>query len=353
MWLLQNATPFEAERTWIRDAEGAEVWLVAIKATFEIDPEGRQFVAEVQEPISRVPLFAGDPAETGLVEETDFVLRKARTDVLLKGHAYAPEGRPAERVPVRIKVASIDKTLNVFGERSLSEDTAGPMPGRPQPFEKMEIVYERSFGGTDRSSEDPAEHAWEPTNPVGVGFGLRKDHVARGPAPNIEYPDAPYRDHRRGRAAGFGPVARHWSPRRELAGTYDAAWEKTRFPLPPTDFDDAFYQCAPPDQQSDGLLLGYERVQLGNLTPEGYLDFVLPRVTFRIVTQFYRAPDRTHEAVLHTVRLLPDERRFQMVWHSGLPCPYDEARLKETTVALRQRSGVSEATRRSGAWIPG
>ena len=131
MWLLQNSTPFEAERTWIRDAEGAEVWLVAIKATFEIDPGGRQILAETQEPVSRVPVFAGDPAETGLLEETDFVLRKARTDVVLSGHAYAPKGRPAQSVPVRMKVASIDKTLRVVGERFLIRRRHGSDARRP------------------------------------------------------------------------------------------------------------------------------------------------------------------------------------------------------------------------------
>jgi hypothetical protein len=353
MWLLDNSTPFAAERTWIRDAAGEEIWLVAIKATFEIDPGGRQCVVDEQEPVSRVPKFIGDPAKTSLIEECDFFPKKLRTDVLLKGHAYARHGQPTDLAQVRMKVGNVDKILNVFGHRGLLDGPMGPTPSAPRPFLKMEILYEKSFGGTDLTSEDPARHAWESTNPVGIGFGVRAEHVVGGLAPSIEYPDAPYSSHRHGRAAGFGPIARHWSPRLAFAGTYDETWENTRFPLPPADFKDEFYQCAPPDQQSQGLMQGYERVQLVNLTPQGYLEFVLPRVTFQIVTRFYRGADQNQRADLHTVRLIPDDRQFQMVWLSSLPCPYDEERLKGTTISVRKRIGVSDTTARTGVWVPG
>ena len=45
MWLLNNETPFASERTWTRDERGAEFWLVAMRACFKIDPEGRQLMA--------------------------------------------------------------------------------------------------------------------------------------------------------------------------------------------------------------------------------------------------------------------------------------------------------------------
>ncbi len=31
MWALTNETPYSAERTWVRDEIGREVWLVAVK----------------------------------------------------------------------------------------------------------------------------------------------------------------------------------------------------------------------------------------------------------------------------------------------------------------------------------
>ncbi|HET7881573.1 MAG TPA: hypothetical protein VFL55_11855, partial [Acetobacteraceae bacterium] len=61
MWLLDNDTPFSAERTWTRDERGAEFWLVAIRAAFEIDPDGRQRVAEEQTGVQRFPFYSDDP----------------------------------------------------------------------------------------------------------------------------------------------------------------------------------------------------------------------------------------------------------------------------------------------------
>ena len=40
MWQIDNRTPFAAERGWVRDRDGAEVWLVAVKCTFDILPDG-------------------------------------------------------------------------------------------------------------------------------------------------------------------------------------------------------------------------------------------------------------------------------------------------------------------------
>ena len=40
MWSVTNRTPYAAERCWVRDKNGAEVWLVAVKGTFLIGPDG-------------------------------------------------------------------------------------------------------------------------------------------------------------------------------------------------------------------------------------------------------------------------------------------------------------------------
>ena len=37
MWGIDNRTPFAVDRTWIRDSEGAEIWVVAVKATYDPD----------------------------------------------------------------------------------------------------------------------------------------------------------------------------------------------------------------------------------------------------------------------------------------------------------------------------
>lgn len=344
MWLLQNETPFAAERTWVRDEEGVEHWLVAIKGSFDIRPDGEQVPSDVQPPVSRTPIFAGDPATTELLEETDFNLDKSRTDVLLVGHAHAPDSRPVTETTVRLKVENVDKQVRVLGERLFVEGAFSLTTTRPRPFQQIRTTWHRAYGGTDAQGRTPA---WEPANPVGVGFARNPKHLDGRPAPNFEYAGADWLV-----PAGFGPVARHWASRLRYAGTYDDDWAARRDPLPPRDFDRLFHQCAPVDQQTRRPLVGYEEVRLGNFTADGFLGFLLPRVTFDVVTRFRGRPDRRQDVVIHTLWLRPDERRFTVIWHSALPCPYDEERLLETTVRVRDRINVPASVSRTGVWVP-
>ena len=351
MWLLQNDTPFAAERTWVRDENGAEIWIVAVKASFVIGSDGEQALAAEQSEVSRIPKFRGSPENSSLLYESDLIHKKGRTDVVVDGCAFSPNGRPAEKVGVRLKVANIDKFLRVYGNRTIEPTITGVKTSRPEPFIQMAITYERSFGGTDQKDDDPRRHRWEPRNPVGVGFATEGGHVIGTLAPNIEDPHWPYQSCRQGKPVGFGPIARHWMPRVKLAGTYDTHWEETRKPLLPSDFDARFYQCAPEDQQTDGFLTGGESVELYNLTPDGYLSFLLPRVTLAMTTRFYDGTVAEHRGALHTVLLQPSIRSFQMVWHSQLPCHHKVNKLKVTQIALKKRLKVSGAELQSGMWI--
>jgi hypothetical protein len=63
-------------------------------------------------------------------------------------------------------------------------------------------------------------------------------------------------------------VGKAWLPRRTLAGTYDDDWLKNQWPLPPKDFDDAYWNCAPADQQVDYLPPGTEVLLLNLHAPD-------------------------------------------------------------------------------------
>jgi hypothetical protein len=351
MWLLDNKTPFAADNTWVRDENGAEEWIVAIKGSFAIQPDGQQVLDEEQARVAYFPEFYGDPQTSSLANEADLIHKKPCTDVIVDGCAFSPRGEPAEVVEVRFRVANIDKTLRVYGDRVILGGLVAASLSQPIPFIRMQIRYERAFGGTDQTAEDPKRHGWEPRNPVGAGFAMRRKGALGSWAPNIEYPKSPYFNWRHGTPAGFGSIARHWQPRVKLAGTYDDHWERTRNPLLPADFDPRFYQCAPEDQQVQGYLQGGELVEQYNLTPDGYLGFHLPRVAFRLRTRFYDGTVAEHRAVLHTVILQPEIRRFQMVWHSRLPCHHKVNKLDTTTIALKRRVNVSASDVKSGMWI--
>ncbi len=308
MWLLNNRTPFAAERTWVRDENGAEIWIVAVKASFTIGTDGKQALDAEPSEVSRVPKFRGAPDSTSLLFECDLIHKKTRTDVLIEGDAFAPGGEPTTQVDVSLRVGNIHKVLRVYGDRRIDRGMFGLLLSDPEPFVRMPVRFERSFGGTDRKHSDPIKHGWEPHNPVGTGFGTETAHVIGASAPNIEYPDTPYRSSAYGKPASFGAIARHWAPRLQFAGTYDETWEQTKNPLLPSDFNDLFYQCAPVDQQCDGFLKGGEMVELRNMTPDGCLSFLLPRVTLALNTRFYDGSEALHTAVLHTVMIRPEEK---------------------------------------------
>src|SRR5262249_44792319 len=149
------------------------------------------------------------------------------------------------------RVAGLAKTVRVFGDRVWKPGVLGLAMTDPEPFVAIPITYERAFGGADRTSDNPKKHDWERRNPVGTGFALDPQRLIEQKLPNVEDPKPLSGWGRsRPRPAGFGPIARHWLPRAEFAGTYGEKWQTERLPLLPEDFDERFYLCAPADQQT-------------------------------------------------------------------------------------------------------
>jgi hypothetical protein len=334
MWQIENRTPFAAERGWVRDRDGAEIWLVVVKATFEIRPDGSTEIAQEQPPVLRTPQYHGEPATSSIRYEADLVRTKLTTDITVVGHAHAPSGRPVTQLDAGFRVGTVQKVLRVFGERSW-----GAMgPSAPQPFVSMPLVYERAFGGVDRQSPRP-ERDWDWRNPVGCGFAVSKQHLDDVQVPNFEYPDRPIRAwDERPVPAGFGAIGSHWQPRARFAGTYDDHWLATRHPLLPADFDDRFFQYAPADQQAPSFLAGGESVALLNLSPGGSLRCVLPLMHVGFETRFYDGTRTIHgDRKLHSVILEPDFPRLSLVWHSALPCHAKAHKLERTIIMLKTK----------------
>ena len=328
MWQVDNRTPFAAERGWVRDRNGTEIWLVAVKATFDIKPDGSTEVSKNQPPVLRVPEYFGEPGKSSIKYETDLILTKTTTDVLVIGHAYAPNSSPVTELDVGFRVGPVKKILRISGDRTWGT--------KPKQFVKMPLVYERAFGGVDHASDHP-ERDWDWRNPVGTGFAIKKSHLEDIPMPNIEYPDQRFQSwDDRPMPAGFGPIASHWQSRASFAGTYDDKWMKTRQPLLPEDFNERFFQCAPADQQAPQFLRGGEPVVILNLSEDGELKFFLPKLYFGFETRFYDGSREIHKnRNLHSVILEPDYPRVSLVWHSALPCHFKVQKLERTIVTLK------------------
>lgn len=320
MWAVINTTPYAAGRTWLQDKDANKVWLVVVKATFEWDAKGETRLADEQVPVLQGGEYLADPARSSLVYESDLAGVKPTTDVLVNANAWAPRGRLASAVDVRVRVGRMDKRLRVFGDRVWKRGVIGPAASDPALFERLPITYERAFGGWDRTSDDAADHRLELRNPAGKGFFVDKGHSIGKPLPNIERPDAlieSWSD--RPEPVGIGAIACHWSPRRELAGTYDERWKALRHPLWAEDFDTRYHCCAPADQQSDGYLRGSEPVELTGLSPDGVERFALPRI-YPVFETHIGSERKEHRGQLCTVIIEPERRRVMMSWQTSLVC---------------------------------
>jgi hypothetical protein len=330
VWALNNRTSYAAERNWTRDKSGAHLWIVAVRATFDIARSGKLGLSDVQKPPVLAPEYFGKPGESSLRADSDLLAMKPCTDVVLDAHAHVPGGKRASQVSVSMRIAQVTKTLLVHGDRVYYKSpTGGLTTSSPQPFSTRAIRYEAAYGGADRSATDPSQHAHDARNPVGVGFALEESRLVYKPAPSIEYPNA---DPTKTGPAGFGPIDPAWSPRRERAGTYDAQWEKKKRPLLPDDYDDLFASSAPDDQRAQQHLRGGERVELQNLTPESQLRFELPKLYFTFSTHFGDRAEE-HRSRLTSVFIEPEHRRVSLVWQTQLQvAPKDDEYLDYTVI---------------------
>ncbi|MBP7000319.1 DUF2169 domain-containing protein [Amaricoccus sp.] len=299
---LENRTPFAADTHVQVDAEGQEVLVLMLSASFEAGAEGLRPAAE-QTPVAFADVPSGDPALSSTRYEADIAPVKPAVDVIVNGCAHAPGGRAAAEVQVGIRVGTVRKVLSVVGDRARA--AGGYSAARP--FTAMPVVWERAWGGTAEDGQ------CEVRNPVGIGFkGARSaDPGVLSEAPNVLYPgEAGAGPGDRPRPAGLGVVGRGWRPRIGYAGTYDQAWIDGQWPLPPKDFDPRHHLAAPEDQQAPALPPGTVAT-LVNLTPEGRWEFRLPRIAAPVRLIY---DDRVEETAFEpdTVLIEPELKRVTL-----------------------------------------
>ncbi|WP_175666185.1 DUF2169 family type VI secretion system accessory protein [Burkholderia ambifaria] len=333
MWRVDNWTPFAADRTWVRDSDGAEVWVVAVKATYSILPDGKVRLAGEQLPLNHGPVPADGRA--GLLYDTDLGPPKAATDIVLNGAAWAPNGEPVRTLRAGFQIGATGHFATVCGDRYWERKLWSWRPSEAVPFVSMPLAYEYAFGG-DTPELPPASR-----NPVGRGY--TPDADGRVWLPNIESVTKPIRKRDDvPPTTGFGVLPAHWPARLQHGGTYDDTWRNTRHPLPPEDLDPRFWQIAPPEQQANGHLSGGETVTLLNVTrpdlvPGGRLNFRLPKVSLVCETRFYDGTRVHTRPVIHTIILEPDDLRVCVVYHMALPCHEKVNLLEQTRVTMKRR----------------
>lgn len=322
---IENTTPFETELTGTFETSAHEAVVVAAKATFELprEPDGACVLAEDQVPLFFADEFGADPETDATVYENDFAPFKPRCDVLARGPAVAPNGRPATELAVGIRLGNWSKSFAVHGSRIWLRGATGYRVSDKRPFTRQDIGYDHAFGGTDPDPSDPSRAATFERNPCGVGFyPLRPDREGLA-LPNTSELRREITDHLGPHdPMAFGPLGRSWLPRRTFAGTYDEAWLEHRMPFLPNDFDARYHQAAAPDQQVP-YPNGGERLEIVHLSAVPRIRTHLPRA--QVLMTFQRKSGRATQKVanLDTVLLMPDTFRLCLTWRAKLVCERD------------------------------
>ena len=337
MLQILNKTPLEAALAPVTDQNGVEIVTVAVKGTFVIPARGQR-VRLAEKQLS--PLYAdeyyGEPGKSSIKYPADLILGKVSTDIGVVGNAHSPTGKPVTKLPVSLRVGQLKKGVLVVGDRKWEK--RGMFPGfhvtDPIPFTAMPLVYERAFGGVDKTHKDERKHNWDQRNPIGTGFRVNSDAVEGHSLPNIEDPNHPistWKD--KPPIAGLGFIDASWEPRVEYAGTYDDDWQQRQFPLLPLDFDYRFFNCANPDLTAKSFLQGGEQVQMVNFSKKGVVEFSLPKIEINLM--FRLGETRNHrKGNLWTVIFEPGEDRFSLVWGASLDVGKQPSRMRYVKVEM-------------------
>jgi hypothetical protein len=330
-----NLTRFVFEPLFLADEELRPLFVPVLKATFDIAPSGVLSLAPQQRPFMPEAERWEKSAEASFRLEPEGTFFKPATDVVLVGHAWA-RTRDTRELLVSFQVGPMKKDVRVVGDRTWYRSLGNIAPTAPLPFERIPLRYERAFGGWDRSHPDPARHQFDPRNPVGIGFragGSRFEEGLR--LPNLEAPHEPLRSWgQRPAPAGFGFIAPEWQPRAALAGTHDAAWEKTRKPKLPRDFDRRFLNAAAPGLVAPGYLRGDEQVRIVHASSTGNLSFALPGTPppRLVALRSKRLDDAEIALQLDTVVVDTDAMKLVILWRGNLLLSREPTELRELRV---------------------
>jgi hypothetical protein len=318
---INNKTPFALETLFLADEDGQPLLVPVIKATYQIRADGQLSIAEKQAPVNPSGEHWGGPATASYKYEPEIAFIKPATDIVLIGHAYAP--RPgATQVDVGLRVGRMKKVVRVFGDRWWMKSLNTILMTKPLSFDRIALIYERAFGGWDRSDIDPDKHTFDPRNPVGTGFIKNHEQFKeQRRLPNLEDPRRLIQDiSDKPDPIGFGFISPHWQPRAALAGTYDKTWTEQRMPLLPKDFDRRYFNGAPGDQVFPGYLTGNEPVEITNASPGGRISFNLPNIQPPQCRVIIRNRDEQNlQSRLDTVIINTDENLLFLIWRTNLP----------------------------------
>lgn len=292
---LVTLCPFAASTVVWQANSGAFALTVIVKATFVLRA-GTAELASEQDPIVEKDRFYDEDPRRSVRFPSDVVPYKPRADVLLVGHAYAPDKQPVRSIVTRFVVGDMDKSIEVFCDRAFRVLDAQLLEGKR--FTQLPLVWERASGGA------------ESANPVGKRFDGPTDAYGTIAIANLQPPG-----HFVSRRSDtfvpmcYGPIAPTWPGRTQRLGRLsrtilETAWHEKPLPV---DLDPTFFQVAPPDQNVAEIRAN-ERIVLENLHPEhAHLVTSLPELRPRAIVD--RATGEREEVALVGDTLFVDTDR--------------------------------------------
>ncbi len=267
--------------------------------------------------------LVGAALPDGVLDQCD---PKPRAEVLAAAAAFSP--RPVEHLTVRLNLATIDKRLEVTGDRAWEAGFLGLLkPGPATPFTALPLGWDRAFG-----SPSFAE------NPLGVGHKPQAGDLL----PNVTYPGDSLSDVLgKLRPAGFGAIGFDWLPRRNRRGKPANKKPPADQPLGalPATLQPELFLIAPEDQWLDGYLQGDEPFTLEHLHPEQpVLQGHLPGLRLRCFVRqtgkgFHEVP-----LALDTVWLVPAVEQGIILAHGTTAIAAPEFRDIEAILCAFERS---------------
>ncbi|MBT2333252.1 DUF2169 domain-containing protein [Variovorax paradoxus] len=256
--------------------------------------------------------IAGEELDPGAV--LDLGVPKQVPEVLVNGFGYTAHQDEKSVCAVRIRVAELEKTLTVFGNRYLLGGRSTP----PQPFEQMRIDWAHAWGGAGMAE-----------NPLGIGtLDETINGVVTRRVPNIEQPG------RGGRLepAGFGALLPDWPQRMALMGrNHGQEWIEHGFPGFADDMDWRYFNAAPPDQHFTGrpALPPSADYEIWNMHPSlAVLRGRLPDWKARCFIGRRKDGHELMEAAplqLTTAWFFPHRERVALIWQGACPVNEDDA----------------------------
>ncbi|MEM9658735.1 MAG: DUF2169 domain-containing protein, partial [Planctomycetota bacterium] len=289
-----------------------------IPATFVTAKDGRGYVATVlvkatlamrhdafAEPLDDQLFPQGDvytddaqPAESSLHYASDFTPTKPRGEVVLVGAAHRPADRPEGDFTAALHVGALSKELVVSGRREFEHGVFSSKIIEQEPLAAVPLTFENAFGGPKTAS-----------NPVGRGDGSNELPLVEHPSRRLGRPgDKP-------EPSSFAPIAPSWEPRKSMIGTYRHDYAAKHWPGFPTDFNPAYFNAAPIDQQIDGYWRGDEEIILENIhSDHAHFRTKLPGWRVVCVREDFRDAAELIPLAIDTLQIDADAGNVVVLW---------------------------------------